>query len=265
MDLGKLHHIRYIYMEVYDALSRAQNLAAEGERLRQKADELLRQSNIAYLVNGTATVFPKTAEQDDIPDQMVASDLHIQQAYSALKDAFYREAQAKFSASLWNEAVTLFSILERIEPGYRDTSHLCHLARKKILEKAKAEYTRKDWDAVEKTLQECLSPSDIEQILRLKYIYDDPINIQQLVKDFPQVQNSDIWKNHNANLMRWDNNFQIILKQFPNMSVEELGSAANTYGQTAKKFECDFHKALKKEFANLVFFSFETRVDISQT
>jgi len=124
VDWELLRQVTTDTIRVYEAITRAQTMTAESERVLAMAEDLLRQAGLAYLLEGTVAEPESRNESRSAPEEMVSAYVRIQQAYADLKDTLYHLAKALLETKSWENARAVLNALNQIETNYQDIADL---------------------------------------------------------------------------------------------------------------------------------------------
>src|SRR5205823_3134044 len=102
VDIDLLRQATADCIRVYEALSRAQTLTKESQRIVTMAEDLLRRVGLAYLLEVPGIKANQSTNPSAAPKEMVSSYIRIQQSYADLKNAMYRLAKAYLEAKAWD-------------------------------------------------------------------------------------------------------------------------------------------------------------------
>lgn len=138
VDLQLLRQITADAMCAYEAVQQAQALTEAGKQVLAAAEEMLRETTLAFLPNDVVITDVQRASSPSAREALIAQYVEIHKAHAALKDALYRLAQAQMEAKAWNDAAITARALAKIDNDYRDLQEI--LAKLPILQAANAEF-----------------------------------------------------------------------------------------------------------------------------
>ena len=122
ISLDMLQQVSRQMLVIYQAMLRAQALNAEGQDILRRADELLRQAGLAYLIGAPPAPAPLASGGATPPLAMANAYVDVQRGYAELLEALYALGVKMGKAEDWVVAEPIFAALMSLEPTLRDAA-----------------------------------------------------------------------------------------------------------------------------------------------
>jgi len=122
VSLDDLRQTSRQVLVIYQAMLRAQALDAEGQDILRRADELLRQAGLAYLMGAPPAPALPANDHAAPPFAMASAYTDIQRGYAGLLEALYALGVKAGQVEDWALAEPIFAALMSLEPTLRDAA-----------------------------------------------------------------------------------------------------------------------------------------------